>query len=89
MVASSLSADDKEESLPDKRWNGAARVEDFNGHIQALSEITPPLPSEFSILDCPGRSGLVMSVTVEKKCGSAPNSGWHGLRPKGGSVASA
>lgn len=66
MVASSLSADDKEESLPDKRWNGAARVEDFNGHIQALSEITPPLPSEFSILDCPGRSGLVMSVTVEK-----------------------
>lgn len=59
-------ADDQEEPMPDKRWNGAARVEDFNGHIQALSEVTPPLPSEFSILDSPGRSGLVLLVTIEK-----------------------
>src|SRR5450759_4893294 len=59
-------ADDQEEPLADKRWNGAARVEDFNGHIQALSEVTPPLPSEFSILDSPGRSGLVLLVRVEK-----------------------
>jgi ATP-dependent DNA helicase RecG len=59
-------ADDKEEPIPDKRWNGAARVEDFNGHIQALSEITPPLPSEISILDTPRQSGLVLLVTVEK-----------------------
>lgn len=59
-------ADEKEEPEPDKRWKGAAQVEDFNGHIQALSEIQPPLPSEISILDAPGRIGLVLQVTVEK-----------------------
>jgi ATP-dependent DNA helicase RecG len=59
-------ADVEEESEPQKRWQGAARVEDFNGHIQALSEVTPPLPSEISILDSPGRSGLVLLVTIEK-----------------------
>jgi len=59
-------ADQKEESVPDKRWNGAAQVEDFNGHIQALSEVTPPLPSEISILEAPGRTGLVLLVRVEK-----------------------
>jgi ATP-dependent DNA helicase RecG len=59
-------ADKEEEPLSDKRWNGATRVEDFNGHIQALSEVTPPLPSEISILDAPGRTGLVLLVRVEK-----------------------
>jgi ATP-dependent DNA helicase RecG len=42
-------ADEKEEPKPDKRWNGAAKIEDFNGHIQALSEITPSLPYEISV----------------------------------------
>ena len=59
-------ADDGEEPIPDKRWNGAAKVEDFNAHIQALSEITPPLPIEFSVLEAPGRNGLVLLVRVEK-----------------------
>lgn len=59
-------ADKEEEPIPEKRWNGAARVEDFNGHIQALGEVTPPLPSEISILDAPGRAGLVLLVRVEK-----------------------
>jgi ATP-dependent DNA helicase RecG len=59
-------ADDLEELVPEKRWNGAARPEDFNGHIQALNEIVPPLPSEYWLLDCPNRSGIVLLVRVEK-----------------------
>ena len=55
-------ADVEDEPKPDNRWKGAARIEDFNGHIQALSEIKPPLPAEFSILDAPGRDGLVLLV---------------------------
>ena len=59
-------ADVAEEPVPEKRWNGAAKVEDFNSHIQALSEVKPPLQTEFSILDAPGRNGLVLLVRLEK-----------------------
>lgn len=59
-------ADDQEEPVPDKRWKGAAKVEDFNGHLQAISEIKPALAAEYSILDAPGRQGLVLLVRVEK-----------------------
>jgi len=59
-------ADTLEEPIPENRWNGAAKVEDFNGHLQALTEVKPPLPMEFSILEAPGRNGLVLLVRVEK-----------------------
>jgi len=59
-------ADTLEEPIPENRWNGAAKVEDFNGHLQALSEVKPPLPMEFSILEAQGRNGLVLLVRVEK-----------------------
>jgi ATP-dependent DNA helicase RecG len=59
-------ADDEEEPIPEKRWAGAAKVEDFNGLIQALGEVAPPLPSSISVLDSPSASGLVLSVVVEK-----------------------
>jgi ATP-dependent DNA helicase RecG len=59
-------ADVAEEPIPEKRWNGASKVEDFNPHIQALSEVKPPLQTEFAILDAPGRSGLVLLVRLEK-----------------------
>jgi ATP-dependent DNA helicase RecG len=60
-------SDAADEPLSENRWNGAEKVEDFNAHIQALSEIRPSLPNvEFSILDAPGRKGLVLLVRVEK-----------------------
>lgn len=59
-------ADSEEEPSPENRWNGASKVEDFNGHLQALSEIKPPLQAEFSVLEAPGRNGLVLLVRVEK-----------------------
>lgn len=60
-------ADENDEPVPADRWNGAEKVEDFNPHIQALSEIKPPLPNaELSILEAPGCKGLVLMVRVEK-----------------------
>jgi ATP-dependent DNA helicase RecG len=59
-------ADDGDEPTPSERWKGAARVEDFNGHVQAMSEIKPPLAADYSILDAPDRAGLVLLVRVEK-----------------------
>ena len=59
-------ADIEEEPDAKARWKGAAKIEDFNPHIQALSEIKPSLSAEYSILDSLGRSGLVMLVRVEK-----------------------
>src|SRR5690606_1474635 len=62
-------ADNDEETNPAKRWKGAAKVEDFNPHVQAISEINPPLTAEYSILDSPEHEGLVMLVRVEKSSG--------------------
>src|SRR5215469_3636573 len=59
-------ADTAEEPTPEKRWNGAAKTEDFNGHLQALTEVKPALQMESSILEAPGRNGLVLMVRIEK-----------------------
>jgi len=59
-------ADVDEEPVVDNRWKGASKIEDFNGHLQALSEIKPSAPTEFAIFDAPGRPGLVLLVRVEK-----------------------
>lgn len=59
-------ADDEEEPAPDKRWQGAAKIEDFNPHIQALTEIRPALAAEYTILTSPSQQSLCLSVRVEK-----------------------
>ena len=42
------------------------RWEDFNPHVQAISEIKPALAAEYSILEAPDRTGLVLLVRIEK-----------------------
>jgi len=59
-------ADDEEEPLASDRWRGAVRIEDFNSHLQALSEVKPTLVADHSILEADGQSGLVLLVRVEK-----------------------
>jgi ATP-dependent DNA helicase RecG len=59
-------ADDEDEPAPSKRWQGASKVEDFNVYVQALSEVKPPLPAEYSVLEAHSRTGLVLLVRVEK-----------------------
>lgn len=59
-------ADSETEPDPKKRWNGVALIEQFNSHIQALIQITPPLPYRFSFLTSLGMPGFVLLVEVEK-----------------------
>jgi ATP-dependent DNA helicase RecG len=59
-------ADDNDEPVIDNRWHGAGKIEDFNQHLQALSEVKPTLAAEYSILDPADRSGLVLLVRIEK-----------------------
>jgi ATP-dependent DNA helicase RecG len=59
-------ADSGDDAEPAKRWQGLATQEDFNQHIQALTEVTPTLPFRFQFLACPQRTGLALHVQVEK-----------------------
>ncbi|CAN5398441.1 putative DNA binding domain-containing protein [soil metagenome] len=59
-------ADDDDEPDPAKRWQGAKMIEDFNSHLQAINEITPALPYDFTIMTCDSRPGYVLLVNVEK-----------------------
>ncbi len=58
--------DDKDEADPSKRWVGAKNIEDFNQHIQALTEIQPALPMDLSFLKVEGTSHYVLRVQIEK-----------------------
>jgi ATP-dependent DNA helicase RecG len=59
-------ADSKDQPDPALRWQGAAHIEDYNQHIQALTEIQPALPMELSFLNTAGKTGYVLRVLVEK-----------------------
>jgi ATP-dependent DNA helicase RecG len=58
-------ADEKESADVKQRWQGHS-IEDFNGHIQALSEVKPTLPAEYTMLSVEGRQGHALLVTIEK-----------------------
>lgn len=59
-------ADEKEEPDPAKRWQGASSIEDLNGHLQAIFEVTPSLDLKYEILRCDGEPGYALRVLVEK-----------------------
>ncbi|MEK8028648.1 ATP-binding protein [Pseudaquabacterium rugosum] len=59
-------ADDKAEADPAKRWTGATSIEEYNQHIQALMEVQPALPMEFTFLRVEGKGPFVLRVDVEK-----------------------
>jgi ATP-dependent DNA helicase RecG len=59
-------ADDQDEADPAKRWKGAPTIEDFNQHIQALSEVQPALPMDLAFLRAEGQSTYVLRVQIEK-----------------------
>ena len=59
-------ADEKDESDPPKRWQGASRIEDLNSHLQALFEITPSLDLKYKILKCKDKQGYCLLVLIEK-----------------------
>ena len=58
--------DFKEAPDKNKRWESGHNVEDFNQHLQAISEITPTLDFSCTFLNSTDFNGLVMQVRVEK-----------------------
>lgn len=59
-------ADEKDEPDPAKRWAGAPSIEDYNQHIQALTEVQPALPMELSFLKAEGKHSYVLRIQIEK-----------------------
>lgn len=58
--------DVKDEPDPQKRWNGAPNIEDYNQHIQSLMEVQPALPMELTFLKAEGKHGYVLRIQIEK-----------------------
>ena len=59
-------ADDKDQPDPSLRWQGVGNIEELNGHLQAIFEITPTLDLRYEILKCENRIGYVLRVLIEK-----------------------
>jgi ATP-dependent DNA helicase RecG len=59
-------ADDSDQPDPSKRWQGAQLIENYNQHIQALTEVQPALPMEISFLKSTDSDGYVLRVQIEK-----------------------
>lgn len=59
-------ADEKDEPTIEKRWHGASKIEDFNPHLQALSEINPTLDFSCEFLLCKEMYGYVLQIRIEK-----------------------
>lgn len=58
--------DEKDEKDPIKRWAGASKIEDYNSHLQAISEITPTLDFSCTFLTCKELLGMTMQIRIEK-----------------------
>jgi ATP-dependent DNA helicase RecG len=59
-------ADEKNQPDPKQRWNGVPNIEDYNQHIQALTEIQPALPMDLAFLKADGAHTYVLRVQIEK-----------------------
>jgi len=58
--------DEKTEPELLKRWKGGEKIEDFNPHLQALSELNPSLDFVTTFFTCSGLPGITMSIKIEK-----------------------
>ena len=55
-------ADVKEEADPAKRWRGLATIEDFNGLLQAVHTLNPPIEARYEFLKHANAYALRMFV---------------------------
>jgi ATP-dependent DNA helicase RecG len=58
--------DSKDEPDINKRWQGANKIEDFNSHLQSISEISPTLDFSVTFLTCKELPGMAMLIKIEK-----------------------
>lgn len=59
-------ADNNDEPDPNKRWQGATKIEDLNSHLQNIFEIKPSVDLRYEFLKCESMAGYVLRVMVEK-----------------------
>jgi ATP-dependent DNA helicase RecG len=59
-------ADDKDEPDPQKRWQGASKLENLNAHLQSMFEVRPSLDLRYEFLKCDPKPGYVLRVLIEK-----------------------
>ncbi|WP_291395844.1 helix-turn-helix domain-containing protein [Devosia sp.] len=52
--------------VPKDRWDGAPNPEHFNGVLQALHSLDPPLPFRYDFLQCSVLGGYILRVYVDK-----------------------
>lgn len=67
--------DSADEPDDHKRWNGASKIEEFNSHLQALSEVTPTLDFSCTFLTCKTFPGMCLLVKIEKSASVHETSG--------------
>lgn len=58
--------DESDEPDIEKRWQGAAKIENFNPHLQAISEIIPTLDFRGTFFTCKDLPGMVLQIKIEK-----------------------
>jgi ATP-dependent DNA helicase RecG len=58
--------DEKTDEAPEKRWRGLDSIEEFNGHLQALHEIIPQVPTSMEFLVAKDLPGYVLSIRIDK-----------------------
>jgi len=58
--------DDKEECDPNKRWDGAPSIEDFNFVFQSINEVSPSVDWNFIFARCDSKIGYILIVNIEK-----------------------
>jgi len=58
--------DEKEEANINQRWKGASKIEDFNSHLQAITEIIPSLDFDVTFLTCKDLPGTCLQIKIEK-----------------------
>lgn len=58
--------DPKDEPDVNLRWQGVEKIEDFNSHLQAISEISPTLDFSCTFYTCKDFYGYTLLIKIEK-----------------------
>ncbi|TGN19540.1 ATP-binding protein [Leptospira idonii] len=58
--------DSSDEPNPQLRWDGFSSIEDLNGHLQTLFNISPSIDLKYTILKCSEFKGYVLQVNIER-----------------------
>ena len=62
-------ADTKDEQDPENRWNGFKNIEEMNGVLQSIFDISPSVDLRYELLTCEERKGYVLRIQIEKSSG--------------------